>query len=64
MWCDTDAKLLQDYFEHNLTTKNRIQVFVDFLLTTEKSLVSFPFADERFQAEQGKGFPLKPAVQR
>ena len=38
--------------------------FADFVPTTEKSLASFSVAGERFQAELGISFPLKPAVQR
>ena len=51
-------------FQEQANNKHQSCVFADFRSTTEKSLVSFSFADERFQAEQGMSFPLEPAVQR
>ena len=65
MWtefCQSALKLLKLLCA--TANKHYSQVFADFEPTTEKSLVSFSFADERFQAEQGIGFPLEPAVQR
>ena len=65
MWtefCQSALKLLKLLCA--TANKHYSQVFADFEPTTEKSLVSFSFADERFQAEQGISFPLEPAVQR
>ncbi len=52
------------FTQNQSNNKHRSEVFADLKSTTEKSLVSFSAADERFQAEQGMGFPLEPAVQR
>ena len=66
MWtefCQSVLKLLK-LLCATIINKHRGQVFADFELTAEKSLASFSAAGERFQAEQGMGFPLEPAVQR
>ena len=52
------------FTQNQSNNKHRSEVFADLKSTTEKSLVSFSFADERFQAEQGMGFTLELAVQR
>ena len=66
MWtefCQSALKLLK-LLCATTTNEHRSRVFGGFESTTEKSLVSFSFADERFQAEQGISFPLELAVQR